>query len=515
MSRKRTLDPGTYIVPRVLSLVLTFTLLIGVTRGMAQTTDEPSGSDVPAASVPAPSRGGGGAQADFDTLIDLIVATIAPDTWDDVGGDGSIQGFPGGVYVDSQGILRQLDRTTTDKLAPRWQQWNLQRQRVFGQQDVARRSALRKVSLLRLLAACPAKHAQPQPPDDAMLHLAGLERIDYLIYDKEAADWILAGPADAWKIDRNGRHVANHSGRPVLRLEDLVVLLSNAYFAKGQFLCAITPTQEGLVQAQQFIARSADRPVAVGRRDAWLQGFRSALGLQRIEVEGIDANTRVSRVIVEADHHMKRIGIGLEPGTDRVDSYLDLLSDSGRLPERMDVLRWWFTLHEQAVRADRPGQLYTFAPQAVQVLSENELLTRHGKRVQTGKSDPLNEQFARDFTEDFAEIARRYPIYADLDNLFRLALVAAIVHQHGSSDPSQIDLAKWLRAEEFVVTTGRAPQWVESVVNYREVNRRRFVAAVSGGVRFAAPALTSLPVTDPQAAPTWRPSQRPDTWWWD
>lgn len=37
---------------------------------------------------------GGGANADFDTLIDLITATIAPDTWDDVGGDGSIQGFP-------------------------------------------------------------------------------------------------------------------------------------------------------------------------------------------------------------------------------------------------------------------------------------------------------------------------------------------------------------------------------------------------------------------------------------
>jgi general secretion pathway protein D len=37
---------------------------------------------------------GGGSQADFDTLIDLITSTIAPTTWDDVGGEGSIQGFP-------------------------------------------------------------------------------------------------------------------------------------------------------------------------------------------------------------------------------------------------------------------------------------------------------------------------------------------------------------------------------------------------------------------------------------
>ena len=41
-----------------------------------------------------PGGAGGAAQADFDALIDLVVATIAPDSWDDVGGEGSIQEFP-------------------------------------------------------------------------------------------------------------------------------------------------------------------------------------------------------------------------------------------------------------------------------------------------------------------------------------------------------------------------------------------------------------------------------------
>ncbi|MFC1759577.1 hypothetical protein ACFL2H_12565, partial [Planctomycetota bacterium] len=30
---------------------------------------------------------------DHDSLIDIIVATISPNSWDDVGGEGSIQGF--------------------------------------------------------------------------------------------------------------------------------------------------------------------------------------------------------------------------------------------------------------------------------------------------------------------------------------------------------------------------------------------------------------------------------------
>ena len=41
-----------------------------------------------------PGGMGGGAQADFDSLIDLITTTIAPQSWDDVGGPGSIKAFP-------------------------------------------------------------------------------------------------------------------------------------------------------------------------------------------------------------------------------------------------------------------------------------------------------------------------------------------------------------------------------------------------------------------------------------
>ena len=36
---------------------------------------------------------GGGVQADFDSIIELITATIEPDTWDEVGGPGSIREF--------------------------------------------------------------------------------------------------------------------------------------------------------------------------------------------------------------------------------------------------------------------------------------------------------------------------------------------------------------------------------------------------------------------------------------
>lgn len=41
-----------------------------------------------------PGGMGGGANADFDSLIDLITSTVAPQSWEDVGGSGAIESFP-------------------------------------------------------------------------------------------------------------------------------------------------------------------------------------------------------------------------------------------------------------------------------------------------------------------------------------------------------------------------------------------------------------------------------------
>ena len=58
----------------------------GMLPSMAAQTSPPSGF--------GPGGMGGAAMADFDTLIELITSTIAPDTWDEVGGAGAIEPFP-------------------------------------------------------------------------------------------------------------------------------------------------------------------------------------------------------------------------------------------------------------------------------------------------------------------------------------------------------------------------------------------------------------------------------------
>lgn len=56
------------------------------------TSRGPTPTNMPLAT--GPGGAGGAALADFDSLIDLIVSTIQPTTWDEVGGPGSIREFP-------------------------------------------------------------------------------------------------------------------------------------------------------------------------------------------------------------------------------------------------------------------------------------------------------------------------------------------------------------------------------------------------------------------------------------
>jgi hypothetical protein len=472
---------------------------------------------------------GGGAQADFDTLIDLITSTIAPTTWDDVGGEGSIQGFPGGVYVDASGVLKQLSSPAMLQLAPHWKQQAEQMRRNWqrdGQDGFTQASPQRKVSLTRLAVRWQHHTNAGLPISDAMSHLAGLQRIDFLWCDAERGEIIVIGPASGWAPDGHGRLMGDLTHRPVLWLDDFLVLLRNAYEAKSQFMCTITPTAEGLRRAQSFTAAASARPIPVGGERRYLEQLGTALGLQKIEVQGLDAETRVARVLVEADHHMKQIGIGLQPGTDQLSSYLDRLVAEKTVPESLDVLRWWFTLDTSGVtvaesqsldvgpeqRGAKPDQLFGFPEQLVRVLSENELLTARGERVHTGQSNRLNAQFAQDFTREFSELAQRYPVYADLDNLFRLALVAALIEQADLAERVGGSLDAWLDSQQAPVPVARAPEWTPSLVNYRSIDRRTIVAAVSGGVHFHG---AEKPRSAALVPPPVRIPPQHDIWWWD
>jgi hypothetical protein len=464
----------------------------------------------------------GGNQADFDPLIDLITSTVASQTWSEMGGPGSISPFPGGVYIDAQGVLRRLVKIDRSAALSQLRQVSLE-QRTGN--DVRQNSGLRKISLVRLERQAQLLAAQGRQPTEEMQTLGGLQRIKYVLVYPEQGEIVLAGPAGDWRTDFEGRLVSTDTGRPVLRLDDFVVVLRRMMRGPdSQFGCNITPTSASLAAVKDFVTESNKTPLKPGQRDGWLKQLLEKLGQQNIEVYGIDPRTRVGLVLVEADYRMKLVGMGLEESVPGVPSYLDSIEVApGQSPSPMDVLRWWFTLNYAAVAASTEHDAFELRGQGVQVLSENEMLTATGQQVHTGSSDVLNQQFAHNFTKHFADFAVKYPIYAELQNICDMSLVGAILRSENLPEKVHWHMLYFGDPAQYQVPMAAAPKTVDTVINHRVVNKTTIIVGVSGGVRIdpnsqlKAAALKTddygLPAERLHDAP--KKDERSQRWWWD
>ena len=348
---------------------------------------------------------------------------MQPTTWDTVGGPGSVAPFPTGVWVDPHGVLQPLLKEDARRDLAALRAAHAPQSRG---DDARCDSPLRMVSLPRLEKQVQLALAAGRQPSEAMRTLAGLQRIQYVFLYPQTGDLVLAGPADDWTVGPEGLLVGVESGRPVLRLDDLVVVFRHMLSSRdAKFGCMITPRQEALARVQEFLKHQ--HPIEPEQRRAWLEKLREQLGKQDIEVYGLDPRTRAARVMVEADYRMKLVGMGLEDGVLGVESYLAMIKvPPGQAPPPMGVLRWWFTLNYEAIGASQDRLAYAIRGQGVKVESENERLTAEGKRIHTGQAEALTAEFAANFTAHFAELCRKYPIYAELRNLCDLALVGAV-----------------------------------------------------------------------------------------
>jgi hypothetical protein len=464
---------------------------------------------------------GGAAQADFDSLIDLIQSTVAVDTWQESGtGEGDIAPFPTGVFVDAGGTLRFSQIEAGEK--PLIQPPDVSDEAVV--QDVQSKSPLRFVSLPRLEAAILRRQIAHEPLSPEMLTLAGLQRIEYIMVDPQRGDLLVAGPAGDWQVDAAGRIISIQTGQPVVRLDDLLTLWRRRQtHPAASFGCSIVPRQEALAKTQEYVKQTGSEPIEPSGRAVWLEGLQTSLGTQDVEFFGIDAASHASRVLLTADYHMKLIGMGIVEDVDGVKSYLSTvrLQPDGSAPP-MSVLRWWFAMHYQPVEVSPNHKVFRLRGQGVRVLSENELLAARGRRVHTGQSDELNRRFADSFTKHFGAISATYPVYGELRNVFDLSLMLAIIESEGLMEQIGWQAPLYASSDILRLPKVAVPKEVETVVNHRVINRRHIIAGISGGVwidahkelKMQAPAevQSATPqLVEPPASAT----EGEHRWWWD
>ncbi|MBA3315901.1 MAG: DUF1598 domain-containing protein [Planctomycetota bacterium] len=473
----------------------------------------------------------GGAQG-LQELIQLIQQTTGgpPTTgWLDIDGTGgTIAPFgignqnPGGVSVDPLGKMMLLAKADT---TARLRDLAFSARVADLNADMANASDLRVVSLTRLEREVAERLARGEAVPTSMRQLAGLTRVQYVFLDETTREILVAGPAEGWRYDESGAAVGAETGKPVLHLDDLVTVL-RTFGPQGAsaFQCSIDPRAEGMKAVQEYAANSAARgPLNSG---AGVRNFANRLGQllgeQDVYVGGVPVDSRVARVIVEADYRMKLIGIDKLQAAS-LPSFFDLLSvDSSAEPVATKALRWWLTMNYEAVLHSNDKTAFEFVGQAVKCLSEDEFLNADGERVSTGRAEATNRLFADRFTAGYEELASTDPVFAELRNVFDLSLAAALIRSERLDERADWNGGVFAANGAYQPASYVPAESVATAVNHRVYNGSEVVVQVAGGVRGDLMSLLQdttvyrTAIRTGEAVASVKATPAPETrWWWD
>lgn len=478
-------DPG--LRAKLLQLVANAQLQAGDPAGSRGTTrqiDQPEQrSQIQGAQSRQHSMLSGGVMIDFQSLIRLIEEeTSGP--WQNADGEGgTITEYQNGVAVNPNGLLAQLKK---EEQSGRLKALGVTARKADLNADVAKSSKLRLISLTRLEREAAKRLTSGQSVVETMKNLAGLTQIQFVIVMPEAQDVVIGGTAEAWKYDAQGNAVGTESGRPVVQLDDFVVVM-RTFAGDGlqNFGCSFNPRPEGLKQLQSFVEQSQARgPLpAGGAVTNWVKQLQNKLGPQDIELWGVPRDSRVARVVTEADYRLKMIGIGKLEGGSNVPSIFELMTVEEQKSGKLDALRWWLTMKYDAILHSPDHNVFEIQGPSVQCLSENQYLTAQGERVGTGKADATNQAFAQNFTKHYADLAKRDIAFADLQNVFDLALVAALLKNEGVAQRAGWNSGSFAADGMYLPATYAAPREVESVAHHHVYRGKDIVVQVAGGVR--------------------------------
>lgn len=392
-----------------------------------------------------------------------------------IGGGGAA-----GVVVDAQGVLSM--KVVADPRGILTQQ-RIQQARAALNADIAKPSELRKVSLTRLEKLIAERAANGQQPDEDMLALAGLTRVQYVFFYPETKDIVIAGPAEGYMADATGRLVGVNSGAAVVMLEDMVTAM-RAFPPTGQqarqIRCSIDPTKEGLQKMQEFLVKLNRQRLAPGDANFIAMGLKESLGLQDVTINGVSPKTHFAQVLVEADYRMKLIGIGLEVPPVKIPSYVSKANPQQVSQNAMQ--RWYFTPDYECVKVAGDDLAMELVGQGVKLIGEDELVNADGSRAVAGAhNNGASKAFTDAFTKLYPELAKKSPVYAQLKNVIDLAIAAAFMQEKDYYGRADWKMEVFGDEKAFPVEHYEAPKHVESTVNV-VWRGSRLMTPIGGGV---------------------------------
>lgn len=416
------------------------------------------------------------------------------------------RGAVGGISIDADGVLREPAVEATQQL----------RRAMHDELQVVPTELgpmnLRKISLRQLEAALqqvPDRDLRKVP--DEIRYLAGIQRLRYVLIYPEQQDIVLAGPGEGWVVNEQGAVVGQTTGRPVLKLEDLLVALQTVRAARETGIsCSIDPTEEGVRAMREYVARQKSFAPAV------LDGMAQSLGPQRITIAGVPDTSHLARVLVAADYRMKRIGMQLEESPlPELPSFLQMLSES-RVKLTNMMPRWWLACSYEPLARSDDGLAWELRGSGVKVMTEDDYVSDQGQVAVTGKQNPVAARWAELMTQYYDALSAKDSIFGQLRNVMDLCVVAALIDQEQLLTRAGCELPCLTGVSgEFQMESWPAPKTVSTQCSVIKRGRDYLITA-SGGVQIDAyrhAARSEVSADVGQVRDKTKPAA--NRWWWN
>lgn len=431
------------------------------------------------------------------------------------GGNNGGGGNAGGILINADGLVKTVfKKGKTSRLDQR-------KRLAFAKknlnEDVNAPSELRKISLVRLETVINNHLEQGEPLSKEIEFLAGLQRIDYLFVYPEKNDIVIAGPASGFAPDVLGRQVSVETGRPVFRLDDLIVAL-RAGKQGSEIGCSIDAVPENIAKVQAFLSRN-NSPASVSAIRSRYQRMAKILGNQKIRIWGIPADSHFGVTFAEADILMKRMSIGLEPS--HLPGFRSHLAMLGRTGNSMQ--RWWFAPMYDPFQTTADRTVFWFAGQRLQLLAQEEI-AEAGIRKDAASTRVSTTAYAKQFTAAFPKLAERHPTFAELQNLTDLAILVAILKKESLPQKVGWEMRTFLDEGKLPARKYNTPKEVPSCVNCKSQGSRMVTGLISGGVVINSINVINQTKISPTHAESLTKKKKAATqiriekkhnWWWD
>lgn len=307
-------------------------------------------------------------------------------------------------------------------------------------------------------------------------HLGGITRICGYVIDDATHDVILVGDSDP--------------SAPPLYTDDFILALRNAFHVYDETEgntryysypgCSIDPDPE-VFRSLQKLGDLITSPSTTGGIEEHLEDWHNLCQEpQQVRVMGIPFDSRFGQVMVKADYDMKTLVDGSDdslhvPGFQSLTD-LTLNAITPALIQEKPITipistmnRFWFYPGENKYLTDEQSAIIEQCP--VKLLSEEQYLEKSGNARGTGRADPLAQTFCDSFTVHYGDVAKKRPIYTELENLFRLVAVAKLMEHLNCMAVAGLNLNYLIR--EYPVGVNEVDRTLPGRSNVKEFSHRK------------------------------------------